>query len=141
MTLNKSYSELILFNTFKERFEYLKLCGIVAEETFGYERYLNQIFYKSKEWAEVRDFVIVRDNGCDLGIDGHEILDKYPRNSSYQSYYGDDIRNKRSLLLDPDNLITTSLLTHNALHYGNYDLLLDISVERYKYDTCPWKKI
>lgn len=141
MILNKSYSELILFNTFKERFEYLKLYGIVAEETFGYERYLNQIFYKSKEWAAARDFVIVRDNGCDLGIDGHEILDKYLVIHHINPITVDDIRNKRSLLLDPDNLITTSLLTHNALHYGNYDLLLDIPVERYKYDTCPWKKI
>ena len=141
MTLNRSYIGLISLNTFKERFEYLKLSGIVAEETFGYERYLNQKFYRSAEWAKIRDFVIVRDNGCDLGVDGHEIIDTHLIIHHINPITVDDIRNRRERLLDPNNLITTSLLTHNALHYGNYDFLIDIPVERSKYDTCPWKKI
>lgn len=135
----RNYSELITLRTFKERFEYLKLDGIVGEETFGFDRYMNQIFYKSKEWASVRREVIIRDNGCDLGVDGYEIHGKIlihhmnPINLS-------DIVHKTDELLNPDYLITTVLSTHNAIHYGDASLLPVLPIERRANDTCPWKR-
>ena len=135
----RNYSELITLRTFKERFEYLKLDGIVGEETFGFDRYMNQIFYKSKEWASVRREVIIRDNGCDLGVDGYEIHGKIlihhmnPINLS-------DIIHKTDELLNPDYLITTVLSTHNAIHYGDASLLPALPIERRANDTCPWKR-
>lgn len=135
----RNYSELITLRTFKERFEYLKLDGIVGEETFGFDRYMNQIFYKSKEWASVRREVIIRDNGCDLGVDGYEIHGKIlihhmnPINLS-------DIVHKTDELLNPDYLITTVLSTHNAIHYGDESLLPALPVERRANDTCPWRR-
>lgn len=135
----RNYSELITLRTFKERFEYLKLDGIVGEETFGFDRYMNQIFYKSKEWASVRREVIIRDNGCDLGVDGYEIHGKIlihhmnPINLS-------DIVHKTDELLNPDYLITTVLSTHNAIHYGDASLLPALPVERRANDTCPWRR-
>lgn len=135
----RNYSELITLRTFKERFEYLKLDGIVGEETFGFDRYMNQIFYKSKEWASVRRDVIIRDNGCDLGVDGYEIHGKIlihhmnPINLS-------DIVHKTDELLNPDYLITTVLSTHNAIHYGDASLLPALPIERRANDTCPWKR-
>ena len=135
----RNYSELITLRTFKERFEYLQLDGIVGEETFGFDRYMNQIFYKSKEWASVRREVIIRDNGCDLGVDGYEIHGKIlihhmnPINLS-------DIVHKTDELLNPDYLITTVLSTHNAIHYGDASLLPALPVERRANDTCPWRR-
>ena len=135
----RNYSELITLRTFKERFEYLKLDGIVGEETFGFDRYMNQIFYKSKEWASVTREVIIRDNGCDLGVDGYEIHGKIlihhmnPINLS-------DIVHKTDELLNPDYLITTVLSTHNAIHYGDASLLPALPVERRANDTCPWRR-
>ena len=135
----RNYSELITLRTFKERFEYLKLDGIVGEETFGFDRYMNQIFYKSKEWASVRREVIIRDNGCDLGVDGYEIHGKIlihhmnPINLS-------DIVHKTDELFIPDYLITTVLSTHNAIHYGDASLLPALPVERRANDTCPWRR-
>lgn len=135
----RTYSELIKLKTFKDRFEYLKLDGIVGEETFGFDRYMNQIFYKSKEWASVRREVIIRDNGCDLGVDGYEIHGKIlihhmnPINLS-------DIVHKTDELLNPDYLITTVLSTHNAIHYGDASLLPALPVERRANDTCPWRR-
>lgn len=135
----RNYSELITLRTFKERFEYLKLDGIVGEETFGFDRYMNQIFYKSNEWASVRRKVIIRDNGCDLGVDGYEIHGKIlihhmnPINLS-------DIIHKTDELLNPDYLITTVLSTHNAIHYGDASLLPALPIERRANDTCPWKR-
>lgn len=135
----RNYSELITLRTFKERFEYLKLDGIVGEETFGFDRYMNQIFYKSKEWASVRREVIIRDNGCDLGVDGYEIHGKIlihhmnPINLS-------NIVHKTDELLNPDYLITTVLSTHNAIHYGDASLLPALPVERRANDTCPWRR-
>lgn len=135
----RNYSELITLRTFKERFEYLKLDGIVGEETFGFDRYMNQIFYKSNEWASVRREVIIRDNGCDLGVDGYEIHGKIlihhmnPINLS-------DIIHKTDELLNPDYLITTVLSTHNAIHYGDASLLPALPIERRANDTCPWKR-
>ena len=134
----RTYSELIKLKTFKDRFEYLKLDGIVGEETFGFDRYMNQIFYKSKEWASIRRDVIIRDNGCDLGVEGYEIHGKIlihhmnPINLS-------DIVHKTDELLNPDYLITTVLSTHNAIHYGDASLLPALPIERRANDTCPWK--
>ena len=135
----RTYSELIKLKTFKDRFEYLKLDGIVGEETFGFDRYMNQIFYKSREWTSVRRAVIIRDNGCDLGVEGYEIHGKIlihhmnPINLS-------DIVHKTDELLNPDFLITTVLSTHNAIHYGDACLLPALPIERRANDTCPWKR-
>ena len=135
----RTYSELIKLKTFKDRFEYLKLDGIVGEETFGFDRYMNQIFYKSREWTSVRRAVIIRDNGCDLGVEGYEIHGKIlihhmnPINLS-------DIVHKTDELLNPDYLITTVLSTHNAIHYGDASLLPVLPIERRANDTCPWKR-
>lgn len=135
----RTYSELIKLKTFKDRFEYLKLDGIVGEETFGFDRYMNQIFYKSREWTSVRRSVIIRDKGCDLGVEGYEIHGKIlihhmnPINLS-------DIVHKTDELLNPDYLITTVLSTHNAIHYGDASLLPVLPIERRANDTCPWKR-
>lgn len=135
----RTYSELITLPTFEERFRYLKLDGQVGAETFGFDRYLNQIFYQTDpEWKEVRDFVIVRDNGCDLAIDGYDIHDRiYVHHMNPISI--NDILDRTSYLLNPDFLITTRHSTHNAIHYGDELLLMSLPVERTKNDTCPWR--
>lgn len=135
----RTYSELVQLPTFRERFEYLKLDGTIGEDTFGFDRYLNQIFYKSKEWAAVRREVIIRDNGCDLGVDGYEIRGKiliHHMNPIRQQ----DILRRSDLLLNPEYLITTVLSTHNAIHYGDERLLPILPQERSRNDTCPWRK-
>lgn len=134
----RTYSELILLPSFQERYEYLKLDGIVGEDTFGFDRYLNQQFYRSAEWKRIRDLVIVRDNGCDLGIDGYFIQGRvyiHHMNPISQK----DIVSKTSLLIDPEYLICVSLDTHNAIHYGDEKLLRRDPIERRPNDTCPWK--
>lgn len=134
----KTYSELITIPTFEERFEYLQLNGKVGEETFGFDRYMNQSFYRSPEWKRVRDFVITRDYGCDLGVDGREIYGRvliHHMNPISQ----DDILHSSDFLLDPEYLITVSHETHNAIHYGDASLLSRAPVERIKNDTCPWR--
>ena len=128
----KCYSELVLLPTFEERFEYLRLDGIVGETTFGFERYMNQVFYRSLEWKKIRDTVIARDLGCDLGIEGHEIFGRVI------IHHLNQIR-QRDLLLDPEYLITTTHETHQAIHYGDKNLLLTTSPQRTRNDTCPWK--
>ena len=136
----RTYSELITLPTFKERYEYLKLNGRVGEETFGFDRYLNQAFYKSEEWRAVRDYVIVRDNGCDLGIEGHEIFGKiliHHMNPISKR----DILDHSDLLLNPEYLICTIKNTHDAIHFGDENLLIVAPIERRKNDTCPWKHI
>ena len=135
----RSYSELITIPTFEERFRYLKLDGRVGEETFGFDRYLNQIFYKSNEWLRVRDLVIVRDNGCDLGIEGREIYGRILIHHMNPITI-DDITRRSKYILDPEYLITTVKNTHDAIHYGDESLLIKGPIERSKYDTCPWKK-
>ena len=118
----RTYSEMCKFNTFEERFNYLSLDGVVAEETFGFDRYLNQRFYKSLEWRRLRNQIIVRDNGCDLGIDGHEIFDHVIIH--HMNPIGvDDITNATDFLLNPEYMICVSRPTHNAIHYGDKDLL------------------
>jgi hypothetical protein len=133
----KSYKELKYLNTFEERFNYLKLVGIVGKSTFGFDRWINQYFYNSYEWKSVRDFVIVRDNGCDLGIPGFEIYSGLLVHHM-NPISAEDIKRGEEWILDSDFLITTSLLTHNAIHYGNDNLLPRGSNERKSGDTKLW---
>ena len=135
----KTYSELIKLPTFEERFNYLKLGGFVGEDTFGFDRYLNQAFYKSKEWKRVRDWVIVRDNGCDLAMDGHEIREKILIHHMNPITL-DDIKSQTEFLLNPEYLITTVLNTHNAIHYSDERLIMTEPIQRSRNDTCPWRK-
>lgn len=133
----RTYSELITFPTFIERYEYLKLGGRVGEDTFGWERYLNQTFYKSNEWKRIRREVIIRDNGCDLGVDGYEI------NSKIYIHHinpigAEDIANVTEFLCDPEYLICTSFNTHQAIHYGDESLLITEPIVRTKDDTKLW---
>lgn len=137
----RSYSELIQLPTFKERFEYLKIEGYVGEDTFGYDRYLNQMLYKMPEWRKARNDVIIRDEGCDLGCPDHEIPDGVQILVHHLNpITKEDILNRDDCLFDPENLITTILSTHNAIHYGSYDMLQVEPVERSKNDTCPWRQ-
>jgi len=135
----RTYSELSKLKTFRERYEYLKLGGTVGEDTFGFDRYLNQIFYTSKEWKRIRNFVITRDNGCDLGIPDHKIIDDLILVHHMNPITKDDIINKSEILLNPEYLITTVKSTHDAIHYGDESLLVEDYIERSKNDTCPWK--
>lgn len=134
----KTYSELIKLKTFEERYEYLKLGGIVGKETFGFDRYLNQTFYKTDEWLSIRDHVIVRDNGCDLGIEGREIHSRILVHHM-NPITKEDILSRSEYLLNPEYLICTIKSTHDAIHYGDESLLITMPVERRKNDTCPWK--
>ena len=134
----RTYSELITLPTFEERFEYLRLGGKVGAETFGFDRYLNQIFYKSDKWLSVRDKVIIRDNGCDLGIEGREIRGRILVHHM-NLITMDDIVNHSSWILDPEYLITTVKNTHDAIHYSDENLLIKDPIERRKNDTCPWR--
>lgn len=134
----RSYSELITIPTFKGRYEYLRLKGIVGEETFGFDRYINQSFYRSREWMDIRDYVIVRDNGCDLGMPGHEIHGRILIHHM-NPITKEDILRRSEFLLDPEYLISTIKLTHDAIHYGDENLLMDEPIVRTKNDTCPWR--
>ena len=135
----RSYSELITLPTFEERFEYLKLGGRVGADTFGFDRIFNQRFYQSKEWKSVRDFVIVRDHGCDLGVEGYEIYSQKIYIHHMNPIRVEDITTKSRTLLDPEFLIVTTHSTHNAIHYGDISLLPTMPIERTKNDTCPWR--
>lgn len=135
----KTYSELVKLNSFEERYKYLKLEGKVGEDTFGFDRYLNQIFYKTDEWKSVRDYVISRDNGCDLGMSDREIKFGKILVHHMNPITKEDILNRSDILLNPEYLITTTKNTHDAIHYGSDELLYQDPVERYKNDTCPWK--
>lgn len=135
----RTYSELITIPTFEERFEYLRLDGRVGEETFGLDRYLNQVFYKSKEWLRVRDYVITRDNGCDLGMEGHEIYGKVLVHHM-NPISKEDILRRSDWLLNPEYLISTIKNTHDAIHYGDASLLITAPIERKPNDTCPWRR-
>ena len=136
----RSYSELITLATFEERFEYLKLGGRVGADTFGFDRIFNQRFYQSKEWKSVRDFVIVRDHGCDLGVDGYEIYGQKIYIHHMNPIMLKDIEQSTDILLNPEFLITTIHSTHNAIHYGDDSLIPKALVERTKNDTCPWRR-
>ena len=135
----RRYSEMIQLTTFEERFEYLKLGGEVGAETFGFDRYQNQAFYNSREWKLVRDKVIIRDNGCDLGIAdrgiGRHIIIHHMNPITVE-----DIQRSTDILLNPEFLICVSHETHNAIHYGDGELLPRGFVPRSPNDTCPWKR-
>lgn len=135
----KTYSELLTIPTFEGRYNYLRLGGQVGEETFGFDRWLNQRFYKDPEWLAVRDYVIVRDSGCDLAIPGREIRTKILVHHM-NPITKDDILRRSKLLLDPEYLICTIKNTHDAIHYGDESLLITAPVERSLHDTCPWKR-
>lgn len=137
--MNRTYSELSSLQSFKERFDYLQLDVEVGKETFGFERYLNQKFYHSQEWRRVRDFVILRDNGCDLGIEGYDIFNRAVIHHM-NPILTDDIIHCTDILLNPEYLITTTHDTHNAIHYGDESLLQKPLIERRPGDTCPWKR-
>ena len=134
----RTYSELIKLPTFEERFRYLKINGEIGLETFGSRRYLNQKFYNSDEWKQVKKQIIIRDQGWDLGIKGRSI-----GGGIYVHHIEpitlDDLINKSRALLDPENLICTGLITHNAIHYGDETILISDPVERTPFDTCPWR--
>ena len=134
----KTYSELIKLPTFRERFEYLQLNGAVGASTFGHDRYLNQILYHTYEWLRFRREIIIRDNGCDLGCAEYEIAGRVLVHH-INPITVEDILNRSSNLFDPDNVICTSHDTHNAIHYGDINLLGIEPVERTQYDTCPWR--
>ena len=134
----RTYSELRKLNTFKERYDYLRLYGRVGKETFGFDRYLNQIIYKLPEWKSVRDKVIVRDCGCDLGIEGYEIGEKILVHHMNPITMDDSINHSQDIF-NPEYLICVSHQTHNAIHYGDESQLILDPIERSPNDTCPWK--
>lgn len=135
---HRSYSELRQLSTFKERYDYLKLNGRVGAETFGYNRYVNQRFYRSTEWKHIRDQIIIRDNGCDLGVEGYDLHSRiYIHHLNPMTV--DDIDQGRQMILDPDNLICVSFDTHQAIHFGDESLLPQLPIERTSGDTCPWR--
>ena len=135
----RTYSELSKLSTFKERYQYLHLNGAVGSETFGFDRYFNQQFYRSREWKKLRDQIIVRDGGCDLGIEGYEIHGRiYIHHMNPITI--DDLIHGSDLMLNPEYLISASTMTHEAIHYGDERLLISDYVERSPYDTCPWRQ-
>lgn len=134
----RTYNELMLLPTFEERFEYLKLSGRVGEETFGFDRWFNQKFYRSAEWKHLRDKVIIRDNGCDLGVEGREIYGKiliHHMNPISKK----DILERTDLLLNPMYLISVTKQTHDAIHYSDDSILMKDPIVRRRNDTCPWR--
>lgn len=135
----RTYSQLIRLPTFEDRFEYLKLKGSVGKDTFGHDRYLNQVFYSSMEWRRLRDEIIIRDNGCDLGVEGRAICGKV-----YIHHLNplgtNDILTHSEYLVNPEYLICVSFETHNAIHYGDINLLPIDPIERKRNDTCPWRR-
>jgi hypothetical protein len=137
ITMIRRYSELCRLQTFEERFDYLKLKGVVGESTFGFDRYLNQLLYRSSEWKRVRNAVIVRDDGCDMG------LADYPANRIIVHHMNplsvEDLNNRSDLIFNPEFLICVSFNTHNAIHFGDETLLPKPPVERKPGDTCPWR--
>ena len=135
----KSYSELMEIDNFIERFRYLKLDGVVGEETFGSHRWLNQILYQSPEWKEFRRDILIRDGCCDLGCEGFEIGTRATVHH-INPITIEDVMNRRPAVFDPENVITVCDSTHKAIHYGDENLLYPGPVERTKNDTCPWRQ-
>ena len=134
----RTYSELIKLHTYEERYKYLQLKGTVGEETFGFDRYWNQNFYRSQEWKRIRDYIIIRDNGCDLGMEDRIIQGKIIIHHM-NPISSRDIQNVSDYLMNPEYLICTTHQTHNAIHYGDENLLMTNPIERTANDTCPWK--
>ena len=138
MRIIRTYSELMMIPTYLERFDYLNLVGKVGDITFGDKRYLNQILYKTGRWLSLRDKILIRDNGCDLGMPGREV---YSRATIHHMdpITIDDVLNNHPKVFNPENLITTADITHKAIHYGDSNLLMKDPIIRREYDTCPWK--
>ena len=134
----KTYSELITIPTFEERFEYLQLKGSVGKDTFGYDRHLNQVLYRSPEWKRLRNQIIIRDCGCDLACEGYDIHSKVLIHH-LNPITVEDVLVRSRRVFDPDNLVCVSHNTHNAIHYGGVDLLVTGPIIRTKNDTCPWR--
>lgn len=134
----KTYSELVLLPTFEERFKYLQLNGRVGDDTFGFDRYINQKFYRSAEWKRIRDYIIIRDNGCDLAADGYEIHGRILIHHMNPITIS-DIKFSTEYLMNPDYLICVTHNTHNAIHYGDEKQIITGPIVRTKNDTCPWK--
>ena len=137
MMNGKSYSEMLRYSSLEDRLKYLKLDGIVCNDTFGYYRYLNQVLYKSAEWKKTRRLVIIRDNGCDLACTGYDIFDKILIHH-INPITIEDIVDRNPIIFDLDNLVTTTYQTHNVIHYSS-DIPVSIPIERTKNDTSPWK--
>lgn len=138
MKMIRTYSELRTYKTFIDRYNYLKLRGSVGIETFGYDRYLNQVLYRSRRWRRTRDGIILRDNGCDLGVEGYDIYDKIIIHHMNPLTI-EDIEDDVDEIYDPEFLISVSFNTHQAIHYGDESLLPKEPIERKPYDTCPWR--
>lgn len=134
----RTYSELITIPTFEERFKYLQLKGSVGKDTFGYDRYLNQLFYQTIEWKRLRRDLIIRDCGCDLGVEGYEIHGRIIIHHM-NPITKEDLLDRTDYLMNPEYLICTTHSTHNAIHYGDESLLVTAPIVRSKNDTCPWK--
>lgn len=134
----RTYTELKRLQTFKSRYDYLKLKGEVGESTFGFDRYINQMLYRSRRWRSVRDEVIIRDLGCDLGIEGYDIYDKIIIHHM-NPITMEDIELDADYIYDPEFLIATSHRTHLAIHYGDEKLLPAPPIERKRNDTIPWR--
>lgn len=134
----RSYSELIAIPAFEDRYSYLKLYGVVGKETFGYDRYLNQILYTSGEWRSFRDEIIIRDNGCDLACEGFAVHSRIIVHH-INPITVEDVVKRSKKVFDPENVISTSHNTHQAIHYGDESLLLLAPIERHRNDTCPWR--
>ena len=134
----RTFSELRRLKTFEERYQYLRLAGVVGVSTFGFDRYLNQMLYTSGRWRRTRDDVIIRDNGCDLGIQDYEIHGMILIHHMNPLTI-EDVELDRDEIYDPELLITTTTNTHNAIHFGNESLLPKLPVVRRKNDMCPWK--
>lgn len=134
----RTYSELIQISDYYDRFEYLKIGGKIGFETFGYDRYLNQILYASPEWRHFRDVIIIRDNGCDIAMPGFEIHDRLTVHH-LNTLTKEDILNRDPKIFDPENVVCVSHNTHMAIHYGSRDLLPQPIIVRTQNDTCPWK--
>lgn len=135
----RTYRECIQLSTFQERYRYLQIGGQVGKETFGFDRYLNQMLYRTPEWKRFRRDMIVRDNGCDLGCEGYEIYGNVLVHH-INPITVEDVINQNPCIFDPNNVICTSLNTHNAIHYGDETLLITEPVVRKPNDTCPWKQ-
>jgi hypothetical protein len=133
----RTYSELRRLTTFEERFDYLSMSGEVGKTTFGFDRWINQQFYRSREWKQVRDYVVVRDGGCDLGIPGYEIHAQLLVHHM-NPVTPEDLIGGEAWILDPEFLITTTHQTHNAIHYGDMSLISRAPVERRPGDTKLW---
>lgn len=136
--MSKSYSELIAIPSFEERYRYLRIRGKIGIETFGFDRYLNQALYRDGYWKEIRREIIIRDEGCDLAFPGREIPGRiiiHHLNPLTEK----DLLNRSDKIFDPENLITTCIRTHNAIHYGDESLLYQDPIERKENDTIPWR--